>query len=115
MAAACRLTTADPYHPSATSQPGMPESRGISKNSPDSRPIPVLPLTCDPHGWTTALGLSRGLRTRPISNRPHRAISNARPLHPLPEPLTDPDQITRLAIRRRDHLGGIIHEYQHAT
>ena len=49
------------------------------------------------------------------AHRPHRGISNARPLHPLPEPLTDPDQITRLAIRRRDRLGGILHEYDHAT
>lgn len=49
------------------------------------------------------------------AHRPHRGISNARPLHPLPEPLTDPDQITHLAIRRRDRLGGIIHEYEHAA
>jgi putative transposase len=49
------------------------------------------------------------------AHRPHRGISNARPLHPLPEPLTDPDQITHLNIRRRDRLGGILHEYEHAA
>jgi transposase len=49
------------------------------------------------------------------AHRPHRGISNARPLHPLPEPLTDPDQITHLNIHRRDRLGGILHEYEHAA
>ena len=47
-------------------------------------------------------------------HRPHRGISNARPLHPLPEPVL-PTTITDLAIRRRDRLGGIIHEYQRAA
>jgi transposase InsO family protein len=49
------------------------------------------------------------------AHRPHRGISNARPLHPLPEPITDPDKITRLDIRRRDHLDGILREYEHAA
>jgi putative transposase len=49
------------------------------------------------------------------AHRPHRGISNARPLHPLPEPITDPDTITRLDIRRRDRLGGVLHEYEHAA
>jgi transposase InsO family protein len=48
-------------------------------------------------------------------HRPHRGISNSRPLHSLPEPLTDPDQITHLNIHRRDRLGGILHEYEHAA
>ena len=48
-------------------------------------------------------------------HRPHQGIANARPLHPLPAPITDPDQIARLDIRRRDRLGGILHEYQHAA
>jgi hypothetical protein len=48
-------------------------------------------------------------------HRPHRGISNARPQHPLPEPITDPATITHLHIRRRDRLGGLLHEYQHAT
>jgi putative transposase len=42
-------------------------------------------------------------------HRPHRGISNARPLQPLPEPITDPGTITHLTIRRRDRLGRISH------
>jgi putative transposase len=30
-------------------------------------------------------------------------------------PLTDLDQITHLEVRRRDRLGGTLHEYQHAA
>jgi transposase InsO family protein len=50
-------------------------------------------------------------------HRPHQGIANARPLAPLPAPITDPDRLTRLdiRIRRRDHLGGILHEYEHAA
>jgi transposase len=49
------------------------------------------------------------------AHRPHRGISNARPLRPLPAPITDPDTITRLDIRRRDRLSGVLHEYEHAA
>jgi putative transposase len=48
-------------------------------------------------------------------HRPHRGLSNARPLHPLPEPITDPEKITHLRIHRRDRLGGVLHEYEHAA
>ncbi|MGW0633615.1 integrase core domain-containing protein [Streptomyces sp. NPDC001984] len=48
-------------------------------------------------------------------HRPHQGIANARPLQPLPQTITDPGQITLLDIRRRDRLGGILHEYQHAA
>ncbi|MEU6650903.1 integrase core domain-containing protein [Streptomyces sp. NPDC046900] len=48
-------------------------------------------------------------------HRPHRALAGAAPLRPLPEPITDPAQLTRLNVRRRDRLGGILHEYQHAA
>ncbi|GHJ37269.1 integrase core domain-containing protein [Streptomyces sp. TS71-3] len=48
-------------------------------------------------------------------HRPHQGIANARPLHALPPPISDPERITRLDIRRRDRLGGILHEYQHAA
>ena len=47
--------------------------------------------------------------------RPHQGIDNARPLRPLPMPITDLDQMARLNVRRRDRLGGILHEYQHAA
>jgi transposase InsO family protein len=48
-------------------------------------------------------------------HRPHQGLANARPLTPLPEPITDPEQLARLDIRRRDRLSGILHEYQHAA
>jgi hypothetical protein len=49
------------------------------------------------------------------SHRPHRGIANARPLRPLPLPITDPQQIARLNVRRRQRLGGILNEYEHAA
>ncbi|MDJ0344770.1 integrase core domain-containing protein [Streptomyces sp. H10-C2] len=49
------------------------------------------------------------------SHRPHQGNANARPLHLLPVPVTDPEQITHFDIRRRERLGGILHEYQHAA
>lgn len=48
-------------------------------------------------------------------HRPHQGIANVRPFNPLPEPITDLDQLARLRIRRRDRLGGILHEYEHAA
>jgi len=48
-------------------------------------------------------------------HRPHRGIANARPLRPLPEPLTDPATLTRLGIRRYDRLGGLLREYDHVA
>jgi transposase InsO family protein len=48
-------------------------------------------------------------------HRPHQGIANVRPLKPLPEPITDPGQFARLNIHRRDHLGGVLHEYEHAA
>jgi putative transposase len=49
------------------------------------------------------------------SHRPHQGIANARPLQPLPTPLTEQAQIDRLDIRRRPRLGGILNEYHHAA
>ncbi|GAA2788225.1 integrase core domain-containing protein [Saccharopolyspora taberi] len=49
------------------------------------------------------------------SHRPHQGIANTRPLNPLPTPIADPDKIAHLDIRRRDRLGGILHEYEHAA
>jgi transposase InsO family protein len=49
------------------------------------------------------------------THRPHQGIANARPLQPLPEPITDPDRLARLTVHRRDRLGGILHEYEHAA
>ncbi len=49
------------------------------------------------------------------SHRPHQGIANARPLHPLPTPINDPDKLRHLDMRRHDRLGGILHEYRHAA
>jgi transposase InsO family protein len=49
------------------------------------------------------------------AHRPHQGIANARPLAPLPEPITNHDQLARLRIHRHDRLGGLLHEYQHAA
>jgi transposase InsO family protein len=48
-------------------------------------------------------------------HRPHQGIGNARSLAPLPEPITDPHRLSDLNIHRRDRLGGILHEYNHAA
>jgi transposase InsO family protein len=48
-------------------------------------------------------------------HRPHQGIANARPLRPLPPPITDPDQIAHLNVRRHQRLGGILNEYEHAA
>jgi transposase InsO family protein len=48
-------------------------------------------------------------------HRPHQGIANVRPLKPLPEPITDPHQLAQLNIHRHDHLGGVLHEYEHAA
>jgi hypothetical protein len=49
------------------------------------------------------------------AHRPHHGIANARPLCALPPPIPEPDGATRLHVRRRDRLGGILHEYRHAA
>jgi transposase InsO family protein len=48
-------------------------------------------------------------------HRPHRTLDQAAPLRPLPRPIGEPAQIRRLEVRRRDRLGGALHEYQHAA
>jgi putative transposase len=48
-------------------------------------------------------------------HRPHRTLRAAAPLRPLPEPIADPERIAQLDVRRRDRLGGTLHEYRHAA
>jgi putative transposase len=48
-------------------------------------------------------------------HRPHRTLRAAAPLCPLPEPIADPERIAQLDVRRRDRLGGTLHEYRHAA
>src|SRR2546429_4683212 len=100
-------------------------------------PLPVGQLL--PHGGRTAAGgcLFTTGRPRTAAIRPgsvagaphalreyedhynvrghHRGIANARPLRPLPQPITDSATIADLRIRRRDRLSGLIREYEHAA
>ncbi len=48
-------------------------------------------------------------------HRTHRALQAAAPLRQLRQPITEPDRLDHLDIRRVDRLGGILHEYQHAA
>jgi putative transposase len=49
------------------------------------------------------------------NHRPHQGIANARPLQPLPAPITCQPQITHIDIHRRSRLGGVLNEYHHAA
>ena len=42
-------------------------------------------------------------------HRPHRALSQAAPLRPLPQNVID---LETLRVRRRDRAAGLLHEYQ---
>jgi transposase InsO family protein len=42
------------------------------------------------------------------THRPHRALNQASPLRPLPDPA---DVDADMKINRRDRLGGLLHEY----
>jgi len=48
-------------------------------------------------------------------HRPHQGIANVRPLRALPAPVPELVAATCLHVRRRDRLGGILHEYHHAA
>ena len=48
-------------------------------------------------------------------HRPHRALRAAAPLRPLSDPIADLERIAQLGVRRRDRLGGTLHEYRHAA
>ncbi len=48
-------------------------------------------------------------------HRAHQALNQAAPLRAVPDPITDPERITDLNVRRRDRLGGVLHEYSQAA
>ncbi|WP_204069734.1 hypothetical protein, partial [Planobispora siamensis] len=48
-------------------------------------------------------------------HRAHQALEQAAPLRAVPDPITDPMRIAKLSVRRRDRLGGVLHEYSHAA
>ena len=43
------------------------------------------------------------------THRPHRTLSQAAPLRPLPDGVADLDQFR---VQRRDRAGGLIHDYR---
>ncbi|MEU8247888.1 integrase core domain-containing protein [Nonomuraea sp. NPDC048916] len=48
-------------------------------------------------------------------HRAHQAQDQAAPLRAVPDPTTDPATVVGLNVRRRDRLGGVLHEYSHAA
>jgi transposase len=48
-------------------------------------------------------------------HRAHQSMRQAAPLRAVPAPITDIGRIAHLDVRRRDRLGGVLHEYQHAA
>ncbi len=48
-------------------------------------------------------------------HRAHQALDQAAPLRAVPDPITDPAGIVDLNVRRRDRLGGVLHEYSRAA
>lgn len=48
-------------------------------------------------------------------HRLHRTLRQSAPLRSVPEPITEQAQIIQLDVRRRDRLGGTLHEYEHAA
>jgi hypothetical protein len=47
-------------------------------------------------------------------HRPHRSLATAAPPRAIPGPL-DPHRIEHPGIRRRERLGGVLHEHRHAA
>ena len=62
-------------------------------------------LIIDPRHGATVLG---EYQHHYHSHRPHRALGQAAPLRPLPQQTTS----ATTGVRRRDRLGGLLHEYQ---
>ena len=57
----------------------------------------------------------REFETHYNQHRPHRTLHQAAPLRAAPEPMADQARLIHLDIRRRDRLGGTLHEYEHAA
>jgi transposase InsO family protein len=48
-------------------------------------------------------------------HRAHQALNQAAPLRTVPDPIADSERIIDLDVRRRDRLGGVLHEYSQAA
>jgi putative transposase len=55
-----------------------------------------------------AAGVLREFEAHYNDHRPHRSLDRAAPLRPLPTR----SQVDVTSVRRRDRLGGLLHEYQ---
>ncbi|MEV0975059.1 integrase core domain-containing protein [Microtetraspora glauca] len=69
-------------------------------------------LIWNPHHLLHAL---REFETFYNEHRPHRALRQAAPLRPLPDPSTDLARTTAFDIRRYERLGGTLNEYRHTA
>lgn len=92
----------------------MPRTNAVMERrvQPCRRELLDRTLTWDQRHLLHAL---QELERFPNAHRPHQGIANARPSNPLPPPIIDPDRIACLEVRRRDRLGGLLHEYEHAA
>lgn len=57
----------------------------------------------------------REIETHYNLHRPHRLLGQSAPLQPAPVPITGRAEIVDLDVRRRDRLGGTLHEYERAA
>jgi putative transposase len=53
--------------------------------------------------------LSREHESHYNGHRPHRSLGQAAPMRPLPDKVID---LEEFRVPRRDHFGGLLHEYQ---
>jgi hypothetical protein len=92
----------------------MPRMNAITERRVHTcrRELPDRTLIWNQHHLLHAL---RELEASCNTHRPRQGIANARPLRPLPPPITDRDEIAHLHIRRHQRLGGILNEYRHAA
>jgi transglutaminase-like putative cysteine protease len=74
--------------------------------------LPDRTLTCNQRHLTHTL---REYEDLDNAHRPQHGMTNARPPAPRPEPISDQDELTQPRIHRRDRLGGLLHEYEHAA
>ena len=48
-------------------------------------------------------------------HRPHRSLDQDAPRRAAPEPITGSANVVNLNVRRRDRLGGVLHDYEYAA
>src|SRR4051812_35878732 len=101
---------ADADHDRAQRRPDASDESDHGTVDPNLPPRPARPDT-DLQPGTHLLHALREYQRHHNNHRPHQGIATARPLQPVPEPITDPATLTRLRIRRHDRLGGLLHEY----